>query len=228
MGFDLISHNAAHLLESAGDHEPHHEHQNHPVRVSAGSVDTVSLLAIISTLISAITFKNHARIARALRTGLESLTFLPAFLLNPSHLLTLSCSTILLLMPLLSFDVYTWFDLALSTAIALAMCGLGYQLVKTLGSMLLMSYSGAGLADVLRDIETDPVVKGVDEAKFWQVHYGLCMANLKLRVTGSEETLLKLRERVTTLVRTRLGGGYGQGGAAQSWEVSMQLILEKE
>lgn len=225
MGFDLISHNAGHLLEAAGDHEPHHEHP-HPARVPRGTVDLVSLLAIASTLISAVSFKNHARIARAMRT--VPLTFLPAFLATPSHLLTLSCSTVLLLIPLLSFEAYTWFDLALSMAIALAMCALGYQLVKTLGAMLLMSHSGTGLADVLRDIETDPAVSHVDEAKFWQVHYGLCMANLKLRVTGSEEGLGKLRERVTSLVRSRLGGGYGTGMGGQSWEVSMQFILEKD
>jgi len=105
------------------------------------------------------------------------------------------------------------------------MCGLGYQLVKTLGAMLLMSHSGAGLADVLRDIETDPAVAGVDEAKFWQVHYGLCMANLKLRVTGSEEALLKLRERIASLVKNRLGTGYGTGGGGQTWEVSMQFVV---
>jgi len=166
--------------------------------------------------------KNHARIAKSMRFA--SLSFLPSILSNPSHLLTLSCSGLLLLLPLLSFDMYTWLDRGLSVTMALAMCLLGFQLVKTLGAMLLMSYSGTGVSEVLRDIETDPSVCAVEEAKFWQVHYGLCMANLKLRVSGPEDSLARLRERITSMVRNKLGGGYGAGG--QSWEVSTQLTLE--
>jgi len=94
----------------------------------------------------------------------------------------------------------------------------------TLGSMLLMSFSGKGVSDVMRDIELDPSVTGVDDARFWQVHYGLCMANLKLRVRGTEENLLKLRERISSLIKNRLGGGYGAGG--QKWEVSMQMTID--
>jgi hypothetical protein len=91
--------------------------------------------------------------------------------------------------------------------------------------MLLMSYSGSGISDVIRDIEADPCVFAVDDARFWQVHYGLCMANLKLRVTGSEENLLRVRERVSSLIKNRLGGGYGGGG--QKWEISTQFTIEK-
>jgi hypothetical protein len=91
--------------------------------------------------------------------------------------------------------------------------------------MLLMSYSGRGISDVLRDVASDPSVTAVDDARFWQVHYGLCMANLKLRVSGSDKGLVKLRERITSLIRNRLGGGYGSGG--QKWEVSLQLAAER-
>ena len=90
--------------------------------------------------------------------------------------------------------------------------------------MLLMSYSGKGVPDVIRDVETDPAVTRVAEAKFWQAHYGVGIANLKLHVRGTEENLLKLRERLTSLVRNRLSGGYGTGG--QKWEVSVQFIVE--
>jgi len=109
----------------------------------------------------------------------------------------------------------------MSLAIALSMCFLGVHLGKNVGSMLLMSYAGKGVPEVIRDIETDPAVLEVEEAKFWQAHYGVGMANLKLRVTGPEESLLKLRERLTSLVRNRLSGGYGSGG--QRWEVSFQF-----
>lgn len=218
-GFDLISHNAKHALEGIG-HTPHHLHKHE--RASAGSVDVTAVLALISTLISAVGLGNHARIGKAMRfAAIESL---PPLLSNPSHFLTLSCSAILLLLPLLSLNAYTWIDKALSATMAVCMCALGVRLAKTLGSMLLMSYSGPGVQDVIRAIETDFAVTKVEDAKFWQVHYGLGMANLKLRVRGTEDNLLKLRERLTSLIRNRLGGGYGGGG--QKWEVSVQFITD--
>lgn len=221
MGMDLISHNLQHVLEGMG-HQPHHLHDHE--RVSPGSIDMASLLAIISTIISALGLGNHARIGKAMRFAyIESL---PSVLSNPSHFLTLSCSSMLLLLPLLSIQMYIWLDRALSGTIAISMCVLGFRLVKTLGFMLLMSYSGSDVAEVLRDIESDPCVTEIEDARFWQVHYGLCMANLKLRARGTEETMTKLRERVTSLVRNRLGGGYGSGG--QRWEVSTQLSIERD
>ncbi|KAL3456888.1 cation efflux family protein family [Aspergillus heterothallicus] len=220
MGMDLISHNLQHFLESSG-HEPHHSHAHE--RVSLGSVDFTALLAISSTLISAIGLRNHGRIGKAMRFGyIESL---PSVLSNPSHFLTLSCSALLLVLPLVSVQLYNWLDVLLSSTISVSMCIIGVRLVKTLGSMLLMSYSGPGVSDVVRDIEADPSVHAVDDARFWQVHYGLCMANLKLRVSGSEENLSRLRERVSSLIRNRLGGGYGGGG--QKWEISVQFTIER-
>jgi divalent metal cation (Fe/Co/Zn/Cd) transporter len=220
MGMDLISHNLQHFLESSG-HEPHHSHAHE--RVSPGSVDFTALLAISSTLVSAIGLRNHGRIGKAMRFGyIESL---PSVLSNPSHFLTLSCSTLLLILPLVSVQLYNWLDVLLSSTISISMCVIGVRLVKTLGSMLLMSYSGPGVSEVVRDIEADPCVFAVDDARFWQVHYGLCMANLKLRVSGSEDNLSRLRERVSSLVRNRLGGGYGGGG--QKWEISVQFTIEK-
>lgn len=220
MGFDLISHTSQHVLEGIG-HEPHRQHEHD--RVSPGSVDLASLLAIVSTLISALGLKNHARIGKAMRFAY--MDSLPSILANPSHFLTLSCSALLLLLPLLSIRMYVWLDRTLSTTIAVSMCVLGVRLVTALGSMLLMSYSGGGVPDVLRDIESDPAVTAIEDARFWQAHYGLCMANLKLRVRGTEESLTRLRERIASLIRNRLAGGYGSGG--QKWEVSTQLTVEK-
>ncbi|KAL8829986.1 MAG: hypothetical protein Q9170_005943 [Blastenia crenularia] len=220
MGMDLISHNLEHVLESMG-HESHYSHDHE--RVSPGEIDTASLLTIISTLISAFALGNHARIGKAMRFAyIESL---PSILANPSHFLTISCSMMLLLLPLLSIQVYLWLDRALSGTIAVSMCFLGSRLVKTLGFMLLMSYSGNGIHDVMQDIEMDPSVSGIEEAKFWQVHYGLCMADLRLRVRGTEDGLSKLSDRITSLIKNRLGGGYGTGG--QRWEVTTQLDIDK-
>lgn len=229
MGLDLISHNLQHSLENVGGHEPHHA-THHPFhdRVPAGSVDVAALAAIVATLVSASLLGNHARIGRALRFNLP----LPSFLANPSHLLTLSCSGLMLLLPLLSMKMYRWVDVMLSMFIATSMGFLGARMAFALGKMLLMSLPGApgGAGAVVADIETDEAVGKVEEARFWQVHYGLCMANLKvtLRDAGSrtEDEVLRVRDKISSLVRNRLGGGYGGGKGAVRWEVSTQIMLE--
>lgn len=221
MGLDLISHGLTHTLEGKGGHEAHHSHEHE--RVSAGSVDIAALSAIISTFVSAIVLKNHARIGKVMR--LKSIANLPSILSNPSHFLTLSCSTLLLILPLLSIQMYVWLDRTLSFSVAIAMVALGWIQGWTLGKMLMMSYAGPGVSDVLYDIQTDPAVSAVEEAKFWQVHYGLCQANLKLRVRSLDDTS-RLRDRIGNMVRNRLSGGYGSG-AGQKWEVSTQMVLDK-
>ncbi|KAL3423410.1 cation efflux family protein family [Phlyctema vagabunda] len=222
MGFDLISHNLKHVLESLGSHKPHHPHSHQ--RISHGSVDPAAFLSIIATLTSAYALKNHARISKALRFSFIS--SLPSVLSNPSHFLTLSCSSIMLLLPLLSVTFYLWLDRLMCTIIAVSMFVLGIRLAIAQGLMLLMSYSGKGVSDVMREINNEPNVSGVDEARFWQVHYGLCMANLKLRVHGIDESALpKLRERINQMVKNRLGGGYGKGGSMR-WEVTTQFEIE--
>jgi divalent metal cation (Fe/Co/Zn/Cd) transporter len=227
MGFDLLSHNLKHVLESAGSHAPHHPHSHQ--RISPGSVDSAALLSIVATLISGIALRNHARIGRVMRFAY--LSHLPSVLSNPSHFLTLSCSTVMLLLPLLSITMYLWLDRLLCSVIALSMFALGVQLAITQGAMLLMSYSAKGVKEVIQEVASDPAVAGVEEARFWQVHYGLCMANLKLRVRGAmagpneDVAVAKLRERICLLVKNRLGGGYGKGGGL-TWEVTVQFTAD--
>ena len=220
MGLDLISHGLTHALENSGGHHAHHEGHE---RVSPGSIDLAALSGIASTLVSAMVLKNHARIGKVMRLG--AIAKLPSVLSNPSHFLTLSCSTLLLLLPLLSIQMYVWLDRTLSFSVAFAMVALGWMKGWTLGKMLLMSYTGPGVADVVYDLETDPAVSAVEEAKFWQVHYGLCQANVKLRVRSLDD-VGRLRDRISSAVRNRLGGGYGSGG--QKWEVSTQMTLERD
>jgi Co/Zn/Cd efflux system component len=221
MGLDLISHGLTHALENTGGHQAHHSDAHE--RVSPGSIDLAALSGIISTLVSAILLKNHARIGKVMR--LSAIAKLPSVLSNPSHFLTLSCSTLLLILPLLSIQMYVWLDRTLSFSVAFSMVALGWIQGWTLGKMLLMSYSGPGVSDVLYDLEADPAIRTVEEAKFWQVHYGLCQANLKLRVRNLDE-VGRLRDRIGSMVRNRLGGGYGSGG--QKWEISTQITLEKD
>ena len=220
MGFDLISHTAQHMLEGLGNHEPHVEHQHE--RLSAGEVDSAAVCAIGATLISAVVLQNHGRIGKVLRFAyFENL---PGILSNPSHLLTLVCSGLLVLLPFLSIEMYNWLDRTISGIIGMAMCSLGLHLVWVLGTMLLMSYTGARVGEVLSAIEADQCVTEIEEARFWQVHYNLNMANVIVRVIGSDDNLSRLREKITSLVRNRLGGGYGSGNGR--WEVSVQMIAD--
>ena len=226
-GFDLISHNLKHFLETLGNHEAHHQHSHDPV--SSGSIDIVAAISIVSTIVSAYGLKNHSRIAKVMRVSY--LASLPSILSNPFHFLTLLFSGIVAVLPLLSIALYTWLDRLICAVISLAMFGLGFRVAIAQGLMLLMSYGGnngnAGVSAVLGEVEADPVISRVEEAQFWQVHYGLCMANLKVRVSkGCDEAALqKLRNRMSSLVQNRLGEGYGLGGNIR-WEVTLQTTSE--
>lgn len=269
-GFDLLSHNVKHGLEGLGSHAPHHPAAGHAAddhahahahghahgAVSAGDIDTASLAAALSTLVSAYGLRNHARIRRVMRPSYLT-TFLPELLANPFHSLTLFFSLSMLLLPLLSASsaaAFGWLDSLICVAIAVSMFVLGTRLAVAQGLMLLMSYNGRSsgsdgtgasggggmgaatstFADrpsdtegVLREIESEPAVTRVEEAKFWQVHYGLCMATLKLCVIrGSDDAVLsQLRQRVARIVQNRLGEGYGKGGALK-WEVTLQMSTD--
>lgn len=257
-GFDLISHNLKHVLESVGEHSPHHPHTHR--RVDPGTVDTASLAAVVSTLISAYGLRNHGRIRRVMHvplpffwTGSKGLDILG----NPFLFLTLTFSFLMLLLPLLSVTYFVWLDRVICFAIAVSMFVLGVRLAVAQGLMLLMSYSGRGsssssttpstdrkksdhvvitqqtnsnssVSAVVREIESEPNIARVDEAQFWQVHYGLAMANLKVcLVRGIDDsTLSQLRTRVTRMVNNRLGEGYGHG-ASLRWEVTVQTSTDQ-
>jgi divalent metal cation (Fe/Co/Zn/Cd) transporter len=223
MGLDLISHGLQHLLENAGGHEPHHAHEHE--RLAAGEIDFSALLAVLVTLFSAYLLGNHKRVAKTMRVPF--LEWLPKVARNPSHLLTLSCSGLLLILPLVDLHTYKWVDPTLSFSMALFMIWLGGGLAYILGRMLLMSYSDPGVKDVVSQLEADANVAAVEEAKVWQVHYGLCMANFKLRVR-SLDNVEELRKKVGMLVRNGLGGGYGEGSKGVKWDVNVEAILDRD
>ncbi|KAK3940732.1 cation efflux family-domain-containing protein [Diplogelasinospora grovesii] len=277
-GFDLLSHNLKHVLESAGEHAPHHPHASPPHEgaaspqryVSPGTVDTASLAAVVSTLISAYGLRNHGRIRRVMRDlPLPYLSkILPGtgILANPFHFLTLCFSFLMLLLPLVSIPYFVWLDRVICAAIAGSMFVLGTRLAIAQGLMLLMSYSGgrgeiggaaaggktgdekkrmmmdgsssssssssnnSSVSAVVREIEAEPQVARVEDAQFWQVHYGLAMANLKLCLRGGgsgldDGALSQLRSRIARVVQNRLGEGYGRGSSLR-WEVTVQMSTD--
>lgn len=175
----------------------------------------------------------------------SALANLPSILSNPAHFFTLTCSFVLLLLPLLSVTMYSWLDRMLAFTMSIIMVIIGIRLITVLGRMLLMSINH-DIRDIVGEVWThdyflritflmklqiseDPAVISVDEARFWQVHHGLGMANLKLSVRpsaliGGES---KFRHKITRIVRDRLGGTYGErGGGQQKWEVTISLQYE--
>ncbi|EFX00993.1 cation efflux family protein [Grosmannia clavigera kw1407] len=168
---------------------------------------------------------------------------LPAAMANPFHFLTLGVSLVLLVLPLMFVAVQPWLDRLLCATIALSMLLLGARLATAQGLMLLMSFAGkpqpvspSGTANgnlggsvsfVLDEIAAEPQIARVEDAQFWQVHYGLCMANLRLRVVrGCDDGALRqLRTRVARVIQNRLGEGYGRGNSLR-WEVTVQTSVE--
>lgn len=235
-GFDLVSHNVKHVIEGKGGHEAHHpdphDAHDHPESLHGmGRLNLASIAVMAATLVSAFGLKNHARISKFMR--LSYLAGLPSVLSNPFHFLTLSTSALMLILPLLGIEVNIYIDSGLCGIVAVAMFALGFQVAAAQGLMLLMSYGGkpgadkskdVTVADVLREIEAESAVERVEEAQFWQVHYGLCMATLKVCVAkGADDAALsRLRTRVATLIQNRLGEGYGKGGSLR-WEVTVQM-----
>ncbi|KAK4033843.1 cation efflux family-domain-containing protein [Parachaetomium inaequale] len=282
-GFDLISHNLKHFLETVGDHSAHHPtttvggegpldghgHAHGARYITPGTIDFASLAAVASTLVSAYGLRNHGRIRRVMRVPFPYLArLLPGagILANPFHFLTLCFSFLMLLLPLLSIPHLVWLDRLICAAIAASMFVLGTRLAVAQGLMLLMSYNelpssssttttskptlpsenkpsptynnknqNTTISSVLAEIESEPAVAKVEEAQFWQVHYGLAMANLKVRLlparganstlnddgSAAAATLSQLRSRVARVVQNRLGEGYGRGGNLR-WEVTVQ------
>jgi len=234
MGLDILSHGVQHSLENLGSHESHTPHAH--TRVPAGSVDVASLLAIVSTLVSAVLLKNHARVGKAMR--FELIARWGKVLGNPSHVLTLSCSVILLVLPFLSIRTYQNFDLVFSFLIAALMMIFGVRLGATLASMLLMSYKPPAhdklaVRDAIAAVEMDAGVSAVEEARVWQVHYGLCLANLKVRCKGEGgavaggygDEMVRVRQRIVGLIRQRLAASESRGKGPR-WEISVQMRVE--
>ena len=117
-------------------------------------------------------------------------------------------------------------DAALCFLYALGMLALGARLCHGVGRMLLMSYSGGGVREVVAALGRDAAVAAVEEARVWQVHYGLCVASFRLRVRAADQAD-RVRDAVASLVRNRLGGGYGAESKGVRWEVSTQISVDR-
>lgn len=166
-----------------------------------------------------------------------ALSNLPSVLSNPSHLLSLACSAVLMLQSLLGLQSPR-LDSLLALSMATSMIAIAVRLVKALGSMLLMSYQGTGhiaaVSGLIDEIARLPGVVEVAEARFWQAHHRLCLATIHLLLDPRRPELggleaAQLRDRVTSLVLERLDNDHrgrprlrgDKAASATQWEVSV-------
>lgn len=209
MGLDLISHGLKDTLGDIGSQHAHsheHHHSSEP-----GSVNVSALISICSTLFSASLLSSGSRMDKTRQRS--------------SHYLPISLAIILVVLSLLGISATGPFDVTLSFLYAFAMIVLGIKLCYKVGRMLLMSYSEAGVREIVHEINADPGVASVQEAKVWQVHYNLCMASFKLKARSADQ-VERVRERIASLVKNRLGGGYGEGSKGVRWEISSQITID--
>lgn len=229
MGLDIVSHGTQHALENLGDHEAHSPHSHE--RPTTVAILLAAAVAATTTLVSALALGNHARIGRAMQV--PWLAKAGNVLGNASHFLTLSCCLLLLILPLLSDGLFGIVDPLLAFIIAAMMIIFGAQLGIRVGNILLMAYNQPADKQVLRqliaEIEQDGSVSAVEDAKIWQANYGLGLADLKVRyrANGYADEVSKMRKRIISLVRSRLGGVYGEGKGLR-WDITIQVALEKD
>jgi hypothetical protein len=220
MGIDLISHGLTHALEGGHAHQPHHHDHDSP-----RSRAFAALLAFLTTLLSIRVLAGQGPVGEAIDVSLFR-SLLPRSARTQGHLLPLSLSGALFILPLIGIPIAGSTDVMFGVAYALAMIALGALLCYGIGRMLLMSYSrGGAVREVVQAIERDRLVAGVDEAKVWQVHYGLCMASFRLRVHDAADAAT-VRDRVDAHVRMRLRAGHEKWDAMR-WEVSTQIAGDR-
>lgn len=171
------------------------------------------VLGIIVTVISAVGFDNHARIARALRNGYNgssALQALPSFLSNPSHFITVTFSVAILLYPFESPIVRRISDTLLTPIIAVSMCYVGWSLAKSLGGMLVMSFPGENRVEtVAAQVSKLPHVAKVEEVSVWQVHHCVWLACMKIEMDGGngyDESMV--RADASRLVKDIMNEGF--------------------
>lgn len=174
-----------------------HGHSKDGTSVLSGTDLSITILALLVTVISAYGLKNHQRIGKAMRHNTLAQLPLPSFLSNPSHLMTITSSLAIISYLLFPGSGSEVLDSIVTPIIALSMCYVGWQLAKSLGGMLIMSFPGVNrISDVEQAILAENLVKSVSDVSFWQVHHNLCLVSMRIEMnqaSSMEEQALKAR-----------------------------------
>ncbi|AOW01129.1 cation efflux family-domain-containing protein [Yarrowia lipolytica] len=174
-----------------------HGHSKDGTSVLSGTDLSITILALLVTVISAYGLKNHQRIGKAMRHNTLAQLPLPSFLSNPSHLMTITSSLAIISYLLFPGSGSEVLDSIVTPIIALSMCYVGWQLAKSLGGMLIMSFPGVNrISDIEQAILAENLVKSVSDVSFWQVHHNLCLVSMRIEMnqaSSMEEQALKAR-----------------------------------
>ncbi len=121
---------------------------------------------------------------------------------NPSNVITIIFSFILLIYPLGSHEWRERIDEIISPLIGISMCYFGSIIARYLAEVLLLSFTGDDKINlVAKKILNDPCVREVTSLKFSQIHYGLYIAGIKITITGTDddESRIRLQARKTLI-----------------------------
>jgi divalent metal cation (Fe/Co/Zn/Cd) transporter len=228
MGGDIVSHSIQDIIQQmfySGQHSNHDHHHHHNIEVQDVKWTSMVLrvaLAILVTIISAIGLSNHNRISDMTDSsrssvGLSLMTF------NPSHLITLTFSILILLIPF--FGYFATLDTILTPLIAVSMCVVGWNLAKRLGGMLVMSYSGP---DYIQEIETKikqsvvAVDMKISDISIWQVHHDLWLGSMNITVNSDldEDDESLLRKTASDIIKNTM---IEEVNGGSRWETTIDI-----
>lgn len=206
MGIDIGSHLCENFVKNVISESVPHDHEAE--RFFARGSSFAIIISLAATIISSIVFKNHERVGTAVQ--FTYIRRLPYGLNNPLYLITIFSFLTMLTMPSWSSETYFGkIDAVLSIGIAVVMCFVGWMTALTLGRMLLMGFNPRCQQLITKRIQSDADISSIEEIRMWQVHYGLCIINIRLRVRGSAANDNQIRANVNTIVGQVLKANMG-------------------
>ncbi|KAK7203199.1 cation efflux family-domain-containing protein [Myxozyma melibiosi] len=219
MGIDIGSHLCENFVKNVITESVPHDHEAEQF-FARGSALAI-ILSLVATVVSSIVFKNHERVGTAVQ--FTYIRKLPYGLNNPLYLTTILSFLVMLTLPSWASQAYFGkIDAVLSVGIAGVMCFVGWMTALTLGRMLLMGFNPQSHQMIAKKIQAEADVSSIEEIRMWQVHYGLCIINIRLRVRGGTANEAQIRANVNAIVGEVLKAN--MGAAAQSSNYDAQQI----
>lgn len=148
---------------------------------------------------------------------------------NPVHLLTLSYSLYLIVIPVLPVSIVSQTKIDLdelaTLSIALLLCYTGWKLVKLLGGILLLSYPYSDydylalkskVTDDVLSLDTFKLAYGIEKLFITKVNFQLFIAGIKITMRGgSSDIESQLRFELTRIIRNAVADATGKDGVVE-------------
>ncbi|KAK9453173.1 cation efflux family-domain-containing protein [Dipodascopsis uninucleata] len=206
MGIDIGSHLCENFVKNVIAESQPHDHESE--RFFVTGTNMALTLGLFATIVSSIVFRNHERVGTAVQ--FTYIRKLPYGLNNPLFLTTIACSLFMISLPLLTTEPYFGaIDNFVAVLVALSMCFSGWMTALTLGRMLLMGFNSKSTQLILKRIRDDPDIKSIEESRIWQVHYSLCIINLRIKLHGSSVDETRVRANINRIIADVLKADMG-------------------